>query len=53
MPEQRPLGNVQVPAVGLGTWRVFDLPPSGEDAARAVVDAAFAAGVRLVDSSPM
>ena len=53
MPEQRPLGNVQVPAVGLGTWRVFDLPPSEEDAARAVVDAAFAAGVRLVDSSPM
>lgn len=53
MPEQRPLGNVKVPAVGLGTWRVFDLPPAEEDTARAVVEAAFDAGVRLVDSSPM
>jgi diketogulonate reductase-like aldo/keto reductase len=44
--EERRLG----PVVGLGTWSTFD-----RDAALAqeVVDAAFAAGVRLFDSSPM
>jgi aryl-alcohol dehydrogenase-like predicted oxidoreductase len=44
--EERRLG----PVVGLGTWNTF-----GGDAgtARAVVDAAFEAGCRLYDSSPM
>jgi diketogulonate reductase-like aldo/keto reductase len=44
--EERRLG----PVVGLGTWRTFD-----RDAglARRVVDAAVAAGSRVVDSSPM
>jgi diketogulonate reductase-like aldo/keto reductase len=44
--EERRLG----PVVGLGTWNTF-----GGDAelARDVVGAAFAAGGRLVDSSPM
>ncbi|HUK94868.1 MAG TPA: aldo/keto reductase [Gaiellaceae bacterium] len=44
--EERRLG----PVVGLGTWNTF-----GGDAALAgeVVDAAFEAGTRLVDSSPM
>jgi len=44
--EERRLG----PVIGLGTWNTF-----GGDAerARAVVDAAFEAGVRLFDSSPM
>ena len=44
--EMRRLG----PVVGLGTWNTF-----GSDAclAREVVDAAFASGTRLVDSSPM
>jgi aryl-alcohol dehydrogenase-like predicted oxidoreductase len=44
--EERRLG----PVIGLGTWRTFDgdLPT-----ARAVVDAAFDAGVRLFDTSPM
>jgi diketogulonate reductase-like aldo/keto reductase len=44
--EERRLG----PVLGLGTWNTFD-----HDAAlaREVVDAAFEAGTRLVDSSPM
>ena len=44
--EERRLG----PAVGLGTWNTF-----GGDAAtaRSVVDAAFDAGCRVYDSSPM
>jgi aryl-alcohol dehydrogenase-like predicted oxidoreductase len=53
--EVRPLGREGplIPIVGLGTWRVFDLPPGADGAARAVVDAAWPLGVRLVDSSPM
>ena len=44
--EERRLG----PVIGLGTWRTFD----GDLAtARAVVDSAFEAGVRLFDTSPM
>jgi diketogulonate reductase-like aldo/keto reductase len=44
--EERRLG----PVIGLGTWNTFD-----HDAAlaREVVDAAFEAGMRLADSSPM
>jgi aryl-alcohol dehydrogenase-like predicted oxidoreductase len=44
--ESRRLG----PVVGLGTWNTFDADVS---AAIAVVDAAFQAGVRLFDTSPM
>jgi diketogulonate reductase-like aldo/keto reductase len=46
MMEERRLG----PVVGLGTWNTFDT-----DAALAseVLDAALAAGTRLIDSSPM
>ena len=43
-----------MPAVGLGTWRTFDV--RGEPAernARAVVDAALASGANFFDSSPM
>lgn len=43
----------QVPVVGLGTWRTFDVGPGEEDSARAVVDAALEGGARLFDSSPM
>jgi aryl-alcohol dehydrogenase-like predicted oxidoreductase len=45
--------GLDVPVIGLGTWSTFDLPSSEEHVARDVVDAAFEAGVRVVDSSPM
>ena len=45
--------GVELPVVGLGTWQVFDLAPSEEEVAARVVEAAFAEGVRVVDSSPM
>jgi aryl-alcohol dehydrogenase-like predicted oxidoreductase len=53
--ESRAFGatGLRVPVVGLGTWSVFDLPPRKEDLAGSVVGAAFGAGTRLVDSSPM
>jgi aryl-alcohol dehydrogenase-like predicted oxidoreductase len=53
--EQRRFGrtDLELPVVGLGTWQTFDLPPREESVAFAVVDAAFAAGTRVVDSSPM
>src|SRR5438270_13872340 len=44
--EERRLG----PVVGLGTWQTFD---DDLRLAREVVDAAYDAGVRLFDSSPM
>ena len=51
----RPFGRagIELPVVGLGTWRVFDLPPPRQAEADEVVAAAFEAGVRVVDSSPM
>ena len=45
--------GLELPVVGLGTWQVFDLAPSEEEVAERVVEAAFAEGVRVVDSSPM
>jgi diketogulonate reductase-like aldo/keto reductase len=53
--DARPLGRtgIDLPVVGLGTWRVFDLPPARQDAADAVVATAFEGGARVVDSSPM
>ena len=44
--EQRRLG----PVVGLGTWNTFD---GDRSLAREVVGAALAAGVRVIDTSPM
>ena len=54
--EPRRLGRtgLESPVVGLGTWRTFDVrDAAGEAEARATVNAALGAGVRLMDSSPM
>jgi aryl-alcohol dehydrogenase-like predicted oxidoreductase len=54
--EQRPLGDggPGLPVVGMGTWQTFDVRGAqAMAAARRVVDAALAAGVRVFDSSPM
>jgi aryl-alcohol dehydrogenase-like predicted oxidoreductase len=53
---ERPLGSsgLVVPAVGVGTWRTFDVRGEAAEAnARAVVDAAVGVGATLFDSSPM
>ena len=49
--ERRALGRtgVDVPVIGMGTWRTFD---TTEDRS-ALVDAAISAGITLFDSSPM
>jgi aryl-alcohol dehydrogenase-like predicted oxidoreductase len=49
--ERRSLGRtgLQVPVIGMGTWRTFD---TSEDRTP-VVDAAIASGIKLFDSSPM
>ena len=54
--EHRTLGKtgLQVPVVGLGTWRTFDvLGQATQNNARTVVDAALAAGANFFDTSPM
>jgi aryl-alcohol dehydrogenase-like predicted oxidoreductase len=53
--ERRALGAAgpELPVVGLGTWQVFDIPRRREGVAGEVVTAAFEAGSRVVDSSPM
>jgi len=49
--ERRQLGRtgIEVPAIGMGTWRTFDTP----DDRRWLVEEALAAGMDLFDSSPM
>ncbi|MDQ3857069.1 MAG: aldo/keto reductase [Actinomycetota bacterium] len=51
----RPFGKtgVELPVVGLGTWRVFDVDPARQEDVNAVVEAAFDEGTQVVDSSPM
>jgi diketogulonate reductase-like aldo/keto reductase len=53
---ERPLRDgTRLPAIGLGTWQVFDIGPGepGRDSARAALAAFVAGGGRAVDSSPM
>jgi aryl-alcohol dehydrogenase-like predicted oxidoreductase len=54
--EYRELGRtgLRVPAVGMGTWKTFDVSGAElEGARRGVVDAALSSGANLFDSSPM
>jgi aryl-alcohol dehydrogenase-like predicted oxidoreductase len=54
--ERRRLGptGMEVGAVGLGTWKAFNVTsPEDKAACRAVVDEAVAGGADLFDSSPM
>jgi len=54
--ETRSLGTsgLEVPVVGMGTWRTFDVRGHRAEAhARAIVECALAAGVSFFDSSPM
>ena len=54
--ERRPLGNsgLDVPVIGMGTWKTFDVvTPADQANRRAVVAAALASGSDFFDSSPM
>src|SRR5689334_8326050 len=54
--EIRRLGatGFDVPVIGMGTWRTFDVSGAAAEAnAQHVVDAAIHAGARVFDSSPM
>lgn len=50
-----PSTGEKLPAIGLGTWQVLDVPAAGPDfdAAESAVRGFLAAGGRLIDSSPM
>jgi aryl-alcohol dehydrogenase-like predicted oxidoreductase len=43
----------EIPALGLGTWRTFDVGPEDKAPAAAVVDVVWEGGTRLFDTSPM
>lgn len=53
--ESRVLGRsgLLVPAVGMGTWRTFDVAERDEPAAHAIAGEAIEAGTTFFDSSPM
>ena len=42
-----------IPVIGLGTWQAFDVDPAGRAPLAEVVKQFFAAGGRVIDSSPM
>ena len=50
--EHRPFAGIEVPVVGMGTSKTFDVPEVDE-ARQQVTDAALDAGATFVDSSPM
>lgn len=54
--EKRLLGNsgLEVPVVGMGTWRTFDVSGAQAEAnAHTIVNRALAAGAMFFNSSPM
>ena len=53
--EHRVFGNtgLQVPVVGMGTWKTFDVRGKAADERVLVTDAAFEMGATFFDSSPM
>jgi aryl-alcohol dehydrogenase-like predicted oxidoreductase len=54
--ERRLLGasGIEVPVVGMGTWRTFDVRGARDEArCRAVLDVAYDMGATLFDTSPM
>lgn len=50
-----PKSGERIPCVGLGTWQTFDIgrEPNERNAVAEVLKAFFAAGGRVIDSSPM
>lgn len=50
-----PKGGERLPCIGLGTWQTFDVgrDPNERSAVAEVLKAFFAAGGRVIDSSPM
>lgn len=52
--QRRPLGGIQVPVIGMGTWKTFDVRSDADVAARTqIMGNCVAHGVTFVDSSPM
>jgi aryl-alcohol dehydrogenase-like predicted oxidoreductase len=53
--EQRSFGGtgLEVPVIGLGTWRTYDVRGAEADARQAVTDAALETRAAFFDSSPM
>jgi aryl-alcohol dehydrogenase-like predicted oxidoreductase len=53
--EQRTFGatGLEVPVVGMGTWKTFDVRGKEADARVRITDAAFELGATFFDSSPM
>ena len=54
--EHRRLGRsgLEVPVIGMGTWKTFDVRGAQSvDARRGVIDSALASGTTLFDTSPM
>jgi aryl-alcohol dehydrogenase-like predicted oxidoreductase len=53
--EHRPFGDtgLNVPVVGMGTWRTYDVRGAAAATRQAVTDAAYETGAAFFDSSPM
>ena len=50
--EHRPLADLEVPVIGMGTSKTFDVA-TVDDTRQAITDAALDGGATFVDSSPM